>query len=159
MPDADHLARLARLIQRFEPFVVSEHLAWSRWDGAYFPDLLPLPRTDEALQRVAANIETAQRALKRRILIENPSHYLQFARHDYPEIEFLSELCRRTGCGVLLDVNNVFVSANNLGYDAAAYIDAFPGQLVGEIHLAGHTPDPGLRGIRKPSRPSRFRCE
>jgi uncharacterized protein (UPF0276 family) len=143
-PDPAHLAQLRRLVQRFEPFIVSEHLAWSTWGDVYHPDLLPVPRTAEALQRLAENIDATQTYLARRILIENPSHYLHIAAHDYDEIDFLTQLCRRTGCGVLLDVNNVYVSANNLGFDAAGYIDAFPGEHVGEIHLAGHTSDPNL---------------
>lgn len=143
-PNAAHLAQLHRLAQRFEPFSVSEHLAWSTWGERYYPDLLPVPRTSEALQRIAENIDTTQVFLKRRILIENPSHYLRIASHDYDEIDFLTQLCRRTGCGVLLDVNNIYVSANNLGFDAAGYIDAFPGEQIGEIHLAGHTRDPNL---------------
>jgi len=144
-PDPDHLARLNRLVWRFEPFAVSEHLAWSTWNGAYHPDLLPIPRSGEALQRVADNVQRTQDAIQRTILVENPSHYLKMAdQHQYGEIEFLVELCRRTGCGLLLDVNNVYVSANNLGFDADAYIDAFPGQYVAEVHLAGHSADPRL---------------
>ena len=143
-PDPDHLARLNRLVQRFEPFVVSEHLAWSTWNGVYSPDLLPIPRSHEALERIADNVQRTQDAIKRAILVENPSHYLAIPGHDYDEIEFLTELCRRTGCGLLLDVNNVYVSANNLGFDADAYLDAFPGQYVAELHLAGHCADPNL---------------
>ncbi|MCU0897260.1 MAG: DUF692 domain-containing protein [Burkholderiales bacterium] len=143
-PDAEHLARLATLVERMEPFIVSEHLAWSTWEGAYRPDLLPFPRTREALNRIVANVDQAQDALGRRIAIENPSHYLRLDGHEFDEIDFLSELARRTGCGLLLDVNNVFVSARNLGYSPEAYIDAFPQAYVDEIHLAGHTPDPAL---------------
>ncbi len=143
-PDPDHLARLDRLVQRFEPFVVSEHLAWSTWNGIYSPDLLPIPRSHEALERIVANVQRTQDAIKRAILLENPSHYLAIPGHHYDEIEFLSELCRRTGCGLLLDVNNVYVSANNLGFDANAYLDAFPGRHVAELHLAGHCADPNL---------------
>jgi uncharacterized protein (UPF0276 family) len=141
-PDAAHLARLARLVRRIEPALVSEHLAWSAWRGAYYPDLLPFPRTGEALVRIAGNISRAQDALGRRIAIENPAHYLRIESHGWDEIDFLSELVRRTGCGLLLDVNNVHVGARNLGYSAENYIDSFPGGLVMEIHLAGHTPDP-----------------
>ncbi len=141
-PDADHLQALRSLVDRFEPLLVSEHLAWSFFDGTYLPDLLPIPRTSAALTRVAANIARTQDVLRRTILIENPSHYLQFPDHAFDEIEFLTELSRRTGCGLLLDVNNVWVSANNLGFDSDAYIDAFPGDRVEEIHLAGHTLDP-----------------
>jgi uncharacterized protein len=143
-PDPAHLTRLNRLVQRFEPFIVSEHLAWSTWNGFYIPDLLPIPRSGEALLRVVDNVQQAQDAIKRPILVENPSHYLKIACHEYPEIDFLTELCRRTDCRLLLDINNVYVSANNLGFDANAYIDAVPGQYVAEMHLAGHTPDPTL---------------
>ena len=143
-PDALHLARLAALVGRFEPALVSEHLAWSTWRGAYRPDLLPFPRTDEALARLVDNIDCLQQALSRRIAIENPSHYLRIEGHEHDEISFLTEIARRSGCGLLLDVNNVFVSARNLGFDAAAYLDAFPAGYVDEIHLAGHTADPTL---------------
>lgn len=143
-PDAAHLRRLADLAQRIEPALISEHLAWSTWRGAYHPDLLPFPRTSEALARIAGNIQCMQDALQRRVAIENPSHYLQMPDHAWDEIDFLAELARRTGCGLLLDVNNVYVSARNLGFSAQAYIDAFPGAPVMEIHLAGHAPDPGL---------------
>ena len=143
-PDAGHLTRLAALAERIQPGLVSEHLAWSSWRGAYQPDLLPFPRTTEALQRIAENIARAQDALGRRIAIENPAHYLRIDGHAWDETDFLAELARRTGCGLLLDVNNVYVGAHNLGYSAAAYLDAFPGDAVTEIHLAGHTPDPNL---------------
>lgn len=143
-PDTDHLARLKELVDRFQPTLVSEHLAWSAWRGAYHPDLLPFPRTHAALTRVAANVQRTQDALGRVIAIENPSHYLPLAGHQWGEIEFLTELCRRTGCGLLLDVNNVFVSARNLGTSAEAYLDAVPAALVREIHLAGHAEDPDL---------------
>lgn len=143
-PDPAHLARLAALVRRFEPALVSEHLAWSAWRGAYHPDLLPFPRTSEALARIADNVARAQDALGRRIAIENPSHYLNIAGHSWDEIAFLKELARRTGCGLLLDVNNVYVGSRNLGYCAEDYLDAFPGELVLEIHIAGHAPDPKL---------------
>jgi hypothetical protein len=123
---------------------MSEHLAWSAWRGAYHPDLLPFPRTGEALARIVDNVSRTQDALQRRIAIENPSHYLRMDEHSWDEIDFLAELARRSGCGLLLDVNNVYVGARNLGYSAEAYVDAFPGELVMEIHLAGHTPDPNL---------------
>jgi uncharacterized protein (UPF0276 family) len=142
--DAAHLARFAALAARLEPALVSEHLAWSAWRGSYRPDLLPFPRTREALLRVAANVERLQEALARRIAIENPSHYLQLDEHEYDEIDFLEELARRTGCALLLDVNNVYVSARNLGASAEAYLDAFPAALVAEIHLAGHSQDERL---------------
>lgn len=143
-PDAGHLKRLAALADRIEPALVSEHLAWSTWRGAYHPDLLPFPRTGEALARIADNISRAQDALRRPIAIENPSHYLRVDGHEWAEIDFLAELARRTGCGLLLDVNNVFVSAANLGFCAEDYLDAFPGGAVREIHLAGHSRDPDL---------------
>lgn len=143
-PDAAHLRRLRALVDRIEPVLVSEHLAWSAWRGAYHPDLLPFPRTGEALDRVCANVSAAQDALGRRLAIENPSHYLALDGHEWGEIDFLSELSRRTGCGLLLDVNNVFVSATNLGFDPAACMDAFPAGAVMEIHLAGHSRDPAL---------------
>ena len=143
-PDGLHLARLAALVGRFEPALVSEHLAWSTWRGAYRPDLLPFPRTNEALARLVDNIDCVQQALTRRIAIENPSHYLCIEGHEHDEIAFLTEIARRSGCGLLLDVNNVFVSARNLGFDAAAYLDAFPAGYVDEIHLAGHSADPTL---------------
>lgn len=143
-PDEMHLARFAALVRRIEPVLVSEHLAWSAWRGAYHPDLLPFPRTSEALRRICANVGRAQDALGRRIAIENPSHYLALEGHESDEIDFLSEIARRCGCGLLLDVNNVFVSARNLGGSAESYIDAFPDEFVMEVHLAGHTPDPAL---------------
>ena len=143
-PDTIHLARLAGLARRIEPVLISEHLAWSTWRGAYHPDLLPFPRTSEALVRITDNVLRTQDAVQRRIAIENPSHYLHIPGHAWDEIDFLKELARRTGCGLLLDVNNVYVGARNLGYSAEAYLDAFPGDLVMEIHLAGHTPDPKL---------------
>lgn len=143
-PDPAHLERLAALARRIEPTLISEHLAWSAWRGAYHPDLLPFPRTDETLARIATNIGRTQDALGRRIAIENPSHYLRLDGHQWDEIDFLTELARRTGCGLLLDVNNVHVSACNLGFRAEEYIDAFPGEFVMEIHLAGHSRDPQL---------------
>ena len=141
-PDALHLDRLAALVERFEPALVSEHLAWSTWRGAYRPDLLPVPRTAEALVRIVANVGRTQDRLRRRIAVENPSHYLTLDGHEFGEVEFLGEIARRSGCALLLDVNNVFVSASNLGYRAAQYIDAVPGELIAEIHLAGHSADP-----------------
>jgi uncharacterized protein (UPF0276 family) len=143
-PDDEHLKNLATLAQRVEPALVSEHLAWSAWRGAYFPDLLPFERTGAALARIAANVSRAQDVLGRAIAIENPSHYLRIDGHDYGEIDFLEELARRSGCRLLLDVNNVQVSANNLGFSAADYIDAFPAHRIAEVHLAGHTRDPQL---------------
>jgi uncharacterized protein (UPF0276 family) len=143
-PDAAHLQRLAALARRIEPALVSEHLAWSAWNGRYLPDLLPFARTSEALRRIAAHIGQAQDALARPIAIENPSHYLHVDGHTWDEIDFLAELVRRTGCTLLLDINNVHVSACNLGYAAEAWLDRFPAEPVSEIHLAGHSQDPAL---------------
>jgi uncharacterized protein (UPF0276 family) len=137
--DRDHLARFKAVCERFAPSLVSEHLAWSIGEGVYLNDLLPVPCDDEALAIVAQNIETVQDALKRPILIENVSAYVGYAHATMSEPEFLGLLAARTGCGVLLDVNNVFVSAHNMGFDAAAWIEALPRGVVGEIHLAGHT--------------------
>ena len=141
-PDAVALAGLARLVRELEPVLVSEHLAWSRFGGAYLPDLLPFPRSDEALHHVCANVGRVQDAIGRPIAIENPSHYLRLEGHAWSEIDFLAELARRTGCTLLLDINNVHVSAANTGSSAEAYLDAFPARLVSEIHLAGHHADP-----------------
>jgi uncharacterized protein (UPF0276 family) len=140
-PDPDHLVALKRLVDRFQPQLVSEHLAWSRLDGRCFPDLLPVPRTNEALSRLADNIGIVQDTLARPILVENPTHYLSLADHSWSETSFLAELARRTGCRLLIDVNNVAVGAHNLGFDAAEWLQALSGDLVGEIHLAGHTLD------------------
>jgi len=140
-PDREHLAALKQLVDRFQPALVSEHLAWSRLDGRCFPDLLPVPRTNEVLARCAANIGRVQDALGRQILIENPTHYLALRDHSWSETSFLAELSRRSGCGLLIDVNNVAVGAHNLGFDAAAWLDAIPAEQVGEIHLAGHSID------------------
>jgi uncharacterized protein (UPF0276 family) len=140
-PDLAHLLALKVLADRFEPFVVSEHLAWSTHRGVHQPDLLPFPRTRAALNRIAANIALTQDVLGRTILVENPSLYLPLTGHDFDETDFLIELTRRTGCGLLVDVNNVFVSASNLGYAAETYLDALPAEAIGEIHLAGHGAD------------------
>jgi len=137
-PDALHLRRLAALAERVRPWQVSEHLAWSAWRGRYHPDLLPIPRSAAALARVVANVQKAQDALRRTLAIENPSHYLALPGHAWSEPDFLAELVRRSGCRLLLDLNNAHVSAHNLGYDAHAYLDAFPADAVVEIHLAGH---------------------
>ncbi len=136
--DADHLARLKHLCDWLNPDSFSEHLAWSTHDSAFLNDLLPLPYTDATLIRVADHIDQVQTALGRRMLLENPSSYLAFAESSWSEPDFLAEIARRTGCGLLLDVNNVFVSATNLGFAPQGYIDAFPLDLVGEIHLGGH---------------------
>jgi hypothetical protein len=136
--DQRHLDRLAKLVERYRPMLVSEHLAWSRFGDICLNDLLPLPYTEESLAIVCANVERMQDRLRRTVLIENPSTYLAYGHSTVPEPEFLGEVARRTGCGVLLDVNNVYVSACNLGFDAYEYIDAMPPACVGEIHLAGH---------------------
>jgi uncharacterized protein (UPF0276 family) len=143
-PDRDHLAALKRLVDRFDPVLVSEHLAWSRSGGGYLPDLLPFPRSRAALARIAANVTAMQDTLGRRVLIENPALYLPLTGHELEEAEFLGELTARTGCGLLVDVNNAFVSAHNLGYSADAYLAALPAEAIGEIHLAGHSADPKL---------------
>jgi hypothetical protein len=140
-PDPDHVAALKSLVDRFEPALVSEHLAWSRLDGRSFPDLLPLPRTNETLACLSANIGRVQDALGREILIENPTHYLPLTQHRWSETSFLRELARRSGCKLLIDVNNVAVGANNIGFDAGAWLLDIPAKLVGEIHLAGHSLD------------------
>lgn len=142
--DAGHLRRLALLVRRLQPALVSEHLAWSRFGGGWLPDLLPFARTTGALQRICARIAQVQDALARTIALENPSHYLRLPGHQWDEVDFLQEIAARTGCTLLLDVNNVHVSANNLGFDAGDYVDRFPADSVSEIHLAGHTPDPRL---------------
>jgi len=133
-----HLARLKTVADRYEPFVVSEHLAWSTHDGVFLNDLLPLPYTEATLDLVVRHVDEAQAALGRRILIENPSTYLRFEGEEMAETEFLRALARRSGCGLLLDLNNVVVSAVNRGFDPLAYLEAFPVEHVGEIHLAGH---------------------
>ena len=137
-PDARHLERVRRLIEWLEPVLVSEHLSWSIAGGAYLNHLLPLPYTEESLALLCRNVEIAQAALGRRLLVENPSSYLRFRHSPIPEPDFLAELAQRAGCGLLCDVNNIYVSAQNLGLDAPAYVDAIPPAAVGEIHLAGH---------------------
>ena len=136
--NADHLARLKALVGWLNPASFSEHLAWSTHDGAYLNDLLPLPYTQATLARVVAHIDQVQEVLGRRMLLENPSSYLAFAETEMTEVDFLAEIARRSGCGLLLDVNNVFISAINQQTDPCAYINAFPFDLVGEIHLGGH---------------------
>ena len=139
--DQTHLQRLAAVAKRFEPAVVSEHLAWSTHEGAFLNDLLPLPYTGETLARVSEHIDEVQNALGRRMLLENPSTYVVFAESTWAETVFLREIARRTGCGLLLDVNNVFVSAVNHGFDPDRYLADFPLEAVGEIHLAGYAED------------------
>ena len=137
--DRAHLRSLKELVERSEPWLVSEHLAWSRIGGAYLNDLLPLPLDEETLAVVVRNVELAQETLARRILVENPSGYLRFRHSTIPEPEFLATLARRTGCGLLCDVNNFYVSAANCAEDAAEYLAGLPADSVGEIHLAGHS--------------------
>ncbi|MGE4062563.1 MAG: DUF692 domain-containing protein [Rhodospirillaceae bacterium] len=135
--DKAHLARVSTLVARVKPRFISDHLSWSAVDGVHYNDLLPLPYDEGTLDIVARNISEAQDAFDRRILIENPSRYLAFSQSTMDEPEFLRRLAARTGCGLLLDINNVHVSATNLGFDAADYLARIPAQMVEEIHLAG----------------------
>jgi uncharacterized protein len=137
--DARHLARFSELVARYQPALVSEHLAWSSHGGTFFNDLLPLPYTKATLDKVCEHIDQVQESIKRPMLLENPSTYIAFASSTMIETEFIRAVAQRTGCGLLLDVNNVFVSATNHGYPARAYIADFPLEFVGEIHLAGHS--------------------
>lgn len=136
--DGDHLERLAGLVDRFQPALVSEHLSWSHAGGHHHHDLLPLPLTEEALRVMSRHVDMVQARLKRSILVENPSTYVEFERADYDEPAFMAELVQRTGCGWLLDINNVYVSETNRNGDAAAYLADVDTCAVGEIHLAGH---------------------
>jgi len=138
--DREHVRRLARLSRRVEPTLVSEHLSWSSVGGTFANDLLPLPYTEEALRHVSAKIAQVQDLLGRRILIENVSSYLEFSCSRIPEWEFLAAVATTSGCGILLDLNNIYVSACNHGFDAQAYLEAMPRSGVEELHLAGHTP-------------------
>lgn len=139
--DGAHLARLRHLVDWLKPASFSEHLAWSTHESHFLNDLLPLPYTDVTLARIVAHIDQVQEALGRQMLLENPSSYLAFEESTWTEPAFLAEIARRTGCGLLLDVNNVFVSATNLGFTPQAYIDDVPLDLVGEIHVGGHDHD------------------
>lgn len=139
--DPDHLARLRKLIDRTNPASFSEHLAWSTHGAEFLNDLLPLPYTGATLARVGDHIAQVQDTLGRRMLLENPSSYLAFAESTYSETDFLAALVHRTGCGLLLDVNNVFISSTNLNVSPQAYIDAYPLDAVGEIHVGGHDED------------------
>jgi uncharacterized protein (UPF0276 family) len=136
--DRDHLARLKTLCERYQPESFSEHLAWSSHGTVFLNDLLPLPYTSETLARIVEHVDQIQSSLRRQMLLENPATYLLFAESTIPETDFLAEIARRTGCGLLLDVNNVFVSATNHRLDAKAYLASFPAEHVGEIHLSGH---------------------
>ncbi|MGO4381480.1 DUF692 domain-containing protein [Pseudoduganella sp. RAF19] len=140
----DYLARLKTLVEEIQPVIVSDHLSWSRFQGFNSHDLLPLPYTEEALDIVCNNIDVAQNTLGRAMLFENPSSYLSFENADMTEWEFLAEMSKRTGCGLLLDVNNVFVSASNHGFDAQAFLRGMPSERVRQMHLAGHTQGNGL---------------
>jgi uncharacterized protein (UPF0276 family) len=144
--DRDHLRQLRRLVQRFDPALVSEHCSWSSVGGRFANDLLPLPCTEEALDHMTARVMQVQDELGRRILVENPSTYVEYACSTVPEAQFLAELAARTGCGLLLDVNNVYVSSRNHGFDAAAYLRAIPPALVAEVHLAGFSIQPAGEG-------------
>lgn len=139
--DQAHLARLKTVVDRYQPGLVSEHLAWSTHESVFLNDLLPVPYTETVLARVVAHLDEVQTTLGRQILLENPSTYVAFAESEMPEVEFIREVQRRSGCGLLLDVNNVHVSATNQKYDAYAYLDSFPLEHVGEIHLGGHATD------------------
>jgi len=139
--DRDHLNRLAELNRRYEPGLFSEHLAWSTHDTAYFNDLLPVPYDEAALNRVCDHIDEVQETVGRRMLLENPSSYVAFEQSTMSELDFLKETVRRTGCGLLLDINNVHVSCTNHQRSAEDYLAAFPVSEVGEIHLGGHAPD------------------
>jgi uncharacterized protein (UPF0276 family) len=150
--DGDYLKRLAALVERIEPAIVSDHLCWSRFDGRSLYDLLPLPLTEECLDHLVPRVQQVQDVLGRRILLENPSTYLAWSDSTIPEAEFLAELAQRADCGLLLDVNNVYVSATNLDFDPIAYLDAIPVERVGQIHLAGFS-DMGTHLFDTHSRP------
>lgn len=137
--DGAHLERVRGALARFEPTLVSEHLSWSAVDGVYLADLLPLPMTEEALTVVCQHVDQMQDRLQRRILIENPSTYLRYRHSTIPEWEFIAAVAGRTGCGILCDVNNIYVSASNHGWDASTYLAALPAAAISEIHLAGHS--------------------
>jgi len=141
-PTPEHLALLRRLVDRIQPTAVSDHLAWQKWEGAHHSDFLPFPRTREALGITADNVARVQDALGRAIMVENPSLYVDLPGHELDEADFLSQLAARTGCGLLVDVNNIYVSAANLNFSAESRIDAIPASIVGEVHIAGHRPDP-----------------
>lgn len=142
--DSEHLRRLRRLVRRVEPALVSEHVGWGSAGGVFLNDLLPLPYTKAALNHLVARVAAVQECLGRQILVENVSSYLEFADTEMTEWDFLVELARRAGCHILLDVNNIYVSAQNHGFAAHSYLEAVPAELVGEIHLAGHTVADGI---------------
>jgi uncharacterized protein (UPF0276 family) len=136
--DQAHLERIRQVAERVEPGLMSEHIAWSVIGDAYLADLLPLPMTEETLDIVCRHVDQTQSYLKRRILVENPSTYVTFRHSAIPEWEFMTAVAQRTGCGILCDVNNIYVSAENHGWDASAYLAALPSAAIGEIHIAGH---------------------
>jgi hypothetical protein len=144
--DREHLGRLKALNERYQPGLFSEHLAWSTHDSVFFNDLLPLPYTADSAVRVSDHVDQVQQTVGRQMLLENPSTYIAFAESTMSEIDYLREIVRRTGCGLLLDVNNVHVSATNQNHDPIAYLDAFPMEHVGEIHLAGYAPERDDKG-------------
>lgn len=146
--DREHLGRFRSLVERYQPALVSEHLAWSTHENTFFNDLLPLPYTNETLSRVCEHIDEVQQAIGRPILLENPSTYVTFRESTMSETDFIRTIARRTGCGLLLDVNNVFVSATNHGFSALDYLSDFPLAKVGEIHLAGHAEQADDEGER-----------
>jgi len=137
--DQDYLNKLVVLVEKVDPCIVSEHLAWSRVDGKFLNDLLPVPYTTEALKTTCAHVDQLQSTLKRPILIENPTVYVEFSKTEFTEPEFLNEITQKTGCGLLLDINNIYVSAKNNHFNAQAYIDTLHKEAVGQMHLAGHT--------------------
>lgn len=139
--DSVHLARFVKLVDHYKPGLVSEHLAWSTHDDVFYNDLLPVPYTDETLDRVVRHVGEVQDAIGRQILIENPSTYVVFTDSNWAEVDYMAAIADRSGCGLLFDVNNVFVSATNHGYSPRKYIEDYPLHLVREIHLAGHAPD------------------
>ncbi|WP_293265809.1 DUF692 domain-containing protein [Neptunomonas sp.] len=139
----EHIKQVKALINEFQPALVSEHAVWSRAGGAYFADLMPLPRTEDALRSLIEGVDRYQAGIGRRILIENPSNYLDFIS-EMDEPQFLVEAAQRSGCGLLIDINNLYISSKNTGIDARHYLSMIPADLVGEIHIAGHDPDPEL---------------
>jgi len=149
--DPVHLDRVRQVAERIEPALVSEHVAWSVSGGTYLADLLPLPMTEEALDVICRNVDHLQSVLERTVLVENPSTYVQFRHSTIPEWEFMAAVAARTGCGILCDINNIFVSSKNHGWDAYAYVAKLPPAVIGEIHLAGHSvrelPDGGTLRI------------
>jgi uncharacterized protein len=159
--DAVHIDRIRQVADRIEPAMMSEHIAWSSVAGTYLADLLPLPMTEEALAVVCRHVDQVQARVNRRILVENPSTYVRFRHSTIPEWEFMAAVAKRTGCGILCDVNNIFVSAHNHDWDPSAYLAALPADAIGEIHLAGHSLKPlaGGRTLRIDDHASRVCAE